>query len=252
MNPIERGQRFYARYLENCARARVQPVMTPEAFCIGAQSRYERYVNRGRGSGRPGGTSFRTGQTDFPAVPKPSDGKNCCWYDDSIGGGKPYCKPRPHRCDCHVLGGTTLSTTVGDGPGVAATAFGQLVIDSGDADQFYPYFISIVAFERVNDSQIDITDQRIVLLTDSKSGQTANMRRASQVDPSFGAHALIFGELKELECVDWNPFSSRTRQELNLWFYNPTAAAVHVFVNIWGTPTPYGCGEQCEPGVTLS
>lgn len=247
LSPFEIGQRYFARHAEICARQGREPDMPPGAFQVGAGgSRYGKYVERTRSAGRGKGYKYSTGAQGNGAQ-APQDGKNCCWYDDGIGGGKPFCNPRPHRCDCHLIGATTLSTANGGGPGIPATGFGQLTVDSGDADMLYPYFMSIVAFERVNDSQIDITDQRLVLLTDSKSGQQANMRRASDTDPSFGAQALVYGELKELECVDWFPFASTNRQELTLTFFNPTAAAVHVFVNIWGTPAPWGCGESCQP-----
>lgn len=249
-NAIERGQRYYARYLEVCARRNVVPDLSAAAFSVGAEGRYERYANRYRkgpnqqaATGYGGVGFYGTGQNG----PRPGNGQNCCWYQDQIGGGRPYCNPRPARCDCHVIGGTTLNNTVGQGPGIPANGFGTLQLDSGDADTMYPYYMSIVAFERVDDNQIDNADQRIVLLTDSKSGQQANMRRASDTDPSFGAHALVYGELKELECVDWNPFSSTNRQELTLTFFNPTSEAVHVFVNIWGTMTQYGCGPACPP-----
>ena len=149
-----------------------------------------------------------------------------------------YCAPcpvKPPRCDCHVIGGNTLGTT-GIPTGVtAAPRFGTVTIDSGDAGFFVPYYMYVTAFQ-FNANNTVTGGVNMVLLTDSKSGQEPNLRRASTTDPSFGVATLVYGREKELECVDWQRFASVNNQQLLLSFYNPQDTAVHVFVALWGIP----------------
>ncbi len=140
------------------------------------------------------------------------------------------CTPLPPRCDCHVVGANTLNTD-----GVPSGGFDTVTVDSGDADYFLPYYIAIMA------RQVNTTDESLivgailpVLITDSRSGQDPNMRRASTTDAQFGVWADIYGDQKELECVDWRKFGSQNNQQLVMTFYNPNTVAVHVFVNLWG------------------
>ena len=140
------------------------------------------------------------------------------------------CTPLPPRCDCHVVGANTLNTD-----GVPSGGFDTVTLDSGDADYFLPYYIAVTA------RQVNTTDEGLivgatlpVLLTDSRSGQDPNMRRASTSDPQFGVWADIYGNEKELECVDWRKFGSQNNQQLVMTFYNPNTVSVHVFVNLWG------------------
>ena len=62
------------------------------------------------------------------------------------------------------------------------------------------------------------------------------MRRASVTDPSFGVNTLVYGQFKDLECVDWRKFASTNNQQLTLTFNNPNEVAVHIFVDLWGIP----------------
>ncbi len=140
------------------------------------------------------------------------------------------CTPLPPRCDCHVVGANTLNTD-----GVPSGGFDTVTVDSGDADYFLPYYIAVTA------RQVNTTDEGLivgavlpVLLTDSRSGQDPNMRRASTTDPQFGVWADIYGDQKEIECVDWRKFGSQNNQQLVMTFYNPNTVSVHVFVNLWG------------------
>src|SRR5690606_20730003 len=117
----------------------------------------------------------------------------------------------------------------------AAARFGTVTVDSGDAGFFVPYYIYVTAFQ-FNSNTTVVGTPVMVLLTDSKSGQEPNLRRASTTDPAFGIATLVYGREKELECVDWQRFASVNNQQLLLTFYNPRDFAVHVFVALWGIP----------------
>jgi hypothetical protein len=175
-------------------------------------------------------------------VPPGNGNGNGCNFGDSsltsghgrITGRVPVtgCTPTPPRCDCHVIGVNTLGTT-----GIASNAFGNLTIDSGDADFFIPYYLAIIAFElhtTTNELIINPGTPLMVLMVDSRSGQEPNMRRASTNDQTFGVWTLVYGFEKEIECVDWRKFGSTTNQNLTLRFFNPNTVSVHVFVNLWG------------------
>ncbi|KKL28355.1 hypothetical protein LCGC14_2375990, partial [marine sediment metagenome] len=151
---------------------------------------------------------------------------------------------KPPRCDCHVIGTNSLNViadeTLGLGLGIASGNFGTLLLDTGDAGYFVPYYMAILAFEASVTVQILAAGAGatplVTTLQDSRSGQEPNMRRASQTDPSFGVATLIYGQEKELECVDWRQFSSTNNQQLSLVFFNPNSVPVHVFVDLWGLP----------------
>ena len=144
------------------------------------------------------------------------------------------CAIRPPRCDCHVIGGNTLNSTVLP-TGVATTAFADVTLDSGDASYFVPYYMHIVALEVGATADLSVTGlPLLVLMSNSRSGQEPNMRRASTTDASFGVPTLGYGQEKELECVDWHRFASVNNQQLVLTFNNPQTVAVHIFVNLWG------------------
>ncbi len=168
-------------------------------------------------------------------------------WDDSgcnAGVGRPTvwgepqpCDVKPPRCDCHVIGGNSL-LTAGIGTASQAARFGQIQLDSGDAPAFVPYYMFVCAFQ-VGGAAPTTTIQGnplMVLLTNSKSGQNPNMRRASDDDPRFGVTALVYGQDKELECVDWRKFSSQNNQQIFLRFFNTNSVTVHVFVDLWGIP----------------
>lgn len=147
------------------------------------------------------------------------------------------CEGKPPRCDCHVIGGNTLNTA-GIGTASLAARFGPVQLDSGDAAAFIPYYLYVVAFQ-VGGAAPNTTIQGaplMVLLQNSRSGQEPNMRRASETDPNLGVAALVYGDRKELECIDWQRFSSQNNQQLTLTFYNPNNVTVHIFVDIWGIP----------------
>ena len=202
----------------------------PPPFAVGAARGPSRYQNRY-------GKRYGVGQTDVV----PPNGRNNGRNGYPSGCGVPHgrtaqeCPVSPPRCDCHVIGANTLTTA-----GIAEAAFGTLTVDSGDACSFDPFYIAMFAIERVDNDEIVATGLVIPgLLVDSRSGQEPNLRRASQTDASFGIITLIYGDQKELECVDWNPFSSTGQQQLFLTFFNPndgTTNGVHFFVTIWGTP----------------
>jgi hypothetical protein len=144
------------------------------------------------------------------------------------------CAIRPQRCDCHVIGGNTLESTLYP-TGVASGAFATVTLDSGDASFFVPYYMHIVALEVGSVANLAVTGTPLLVnMQDSKSGRAPNMRRASETDPSFGVPTLVYGQEKELECVDWNRFASVNNQQLTITFYNPQTVAVHIFVNLWG------------------
>jgi hypothetical protein len=205
-----------------------------QKFAVGARpSRY----------GRRYGARYEYGVGQASSAARAAQlNQDCNWPDSSITAGhgratdpRPVgpCKPIPPRCDCHVIGINTLGTT-----GIASNAFGNLVIDSGDADFFIPYYIAIIAFElntTTNNLIINPGTPLMVLLVQSTSGQEPNMRRASTTDQTFGVWTLVYGFEKEIECVDWRKFGSVTNQNLTMRFFNPNTVAVHVFVNIWGT-----------------
>lgn len=143
------------------------------------------------------------------------------------------CEVRPPKCACQVIGGNTLVDT----SGIASATFGDVLLDSGDADFFVPYYMYITAVQVGSAATLAITGASLpVLLNDSKSGREPNMRRASDTDPSFGVNTQVYGQFKDLECVDWRKFASINNQQLRLRFYNPNEVAVHVFVNLWGIP----------------
>jgi hypothetical protein len=191
---------------------------------------------------------LRLAQTGMRPLEVGNYGNAGCSTVDSSGGaghGRPTtmdpnaecaaCPVKPPRCDCHVIGGNTLGT-----PGIAtgataAARFGSVTIDSGDAGFFVPYYMYVTAFQ-FNANNTVTGNPVMVLLTDSKSGQEPNLRRASTSDPSFGIATLVYGREKELECVDWRRFASVNNQQLSLTFYNPRDFAVHVFVALWGIP----------------
>jgi hypothetical protein len=172
---------------------------------------------------------------------------SCDWVRSDCGGaatGRPTkplpdepCDVKPPRCDCHVIGGNTLDTP-GIGTATLAARFGQVQLDSGDAGAFIPYYMFVVAFQ-VGGANPEFTIQGLplmVLLQDSRSGREPNMRRASDSDPQLGVATTVYGERKELECIDWLKFASTNNQQLTLTFYNPNNVTVHVFVDIWGIP----------------
>lgn len=173
--------------------------------------------------------------------------KGCDWVRSDCGGaatGRPThpgpdvpCDVKPPRCDCHVIGGNTLLTN-GIGVATLAARFGQVVLDSGDAGAFIPYYMFVVAFQVGGDLPTTTIQgvPLLVLLQDSRSGREPNMRRASDTDPQLGVACTVYGERKELECIDWLRFASTNNQQLTLTFYNPNNVAVHVFVDIWGIP----------------
>lgn len=177
-----------------------------------------------------------------------ANGKGKCdWVRSDCGGaatGRPTrplpdepCDVKPPRCDCHVIGGNTFDTP-GIGVATLAARFGQVQLDSGDAGAFIPYYIFVVAFQVGGDNP-EFTIQGtplLVLLQDSRSGREPNMRRASDSDPQLGVACTVYGERKELECIDWLRFASTNNQQLTLTFYNPNNVVVHVFVDIWGIP----------------
>lgn len=152
------------------------------------------------------------------------------YYNDR----KYSCAIRPPRCDCHVIGSNTLNSTQFP-TGIASGTFGTVTLDSGDASFFVPYYMHIVALEVGATAALSVTGApQAVLMQDSTSGREPNMRRASTTDPSFGVPTLVYGQEKELECVDWNKFASVNNQQLQLTFFNPQTVAVHIFVNLWG------------------
>lgn len=179
------------------------------------------------------GERYQVGQGSAAGSMRANPKCDSNWGDQPDGGGhgRINCKPLPPRCDCHVIGANTLGTA-----GIASGATGTLTIDSGDATYFEPYYIAILAL------QASATDNDLVanaapllaLLMDSLSGREPNMRRASATNFAFGVWTLIFGDEKEIECVDWRRFASTNNQQLTMTFGNPNVNAIHVFVNLWG------------------
>jgi hypothetical protein len=145
------------------------------------------------------------------------------------------CPVVPPRCDCQVIGGNTLGGNQITAASQAAR-FGNVTLDSGDASYFVPSYIFITSFLSLSDTTVDPTGATPVLLADSRSGREPNLRRASTTDPSFGILATIYGDQKELECVDWLRFASVNNQQLVITLYNCNDAAIHGFVDLWGIP----------------
>ena len=145
------------------------------------------------------------------------------------------CAVKPPRCDCEVIGGNTLG---GNQIGVANLAgrFGTITLDSGDAGSFVPYFMFSTAFQVGGGTPDDtVTGPDLpILLQDSRSGREPNLRRASTTDPAFGILMQVYGDEKELECVDWGRFASTNNQQLVCTGYNPNDNAAHWFVDMWG------------------
>jgi hypothetical protein len=118
---------------------------------------------------------------------------------------------------------------------IASNSFFNLTIDSGDADFFLPYYIAAIAFEIDGETGVLIGNVPLPLvLVDSRSGQEPNMRRASQVDPTFGVSIMPYGFQKQIECVDWRRFGSTPNQQLTMRFFNCTTVFIAAFVNLWG------------------
>lgn len=146
------------------------------------------------------------------------------------------CEIKPPRCNCHVIGANTLNNA-NFPQGVASLAQWTVTADSGDASFFVPYYIFIQAFETGAVANLAITGVPLpTILQDSLSGREPNLRRADVNDPSFGIITTVYGQEKEIECVDWNRFASVTNQNLTLIGQNITDVSVHVFVDIWGLP----------------
>lgn len=197
-------------------------------FAVGA-SRGGRYSQRYQRNG------LKVGQGGSGALRSNKDKGHCDenWGDEENGGGhgRINCKATPPRCDCHVIGANTTGTA-----GIASNATGTLTIDSGDATSFTPYYIAILVLQ-TSATDVDLVANAaplLGLLMDSTSGREPNMRRASATDFAFGVWTLIFGDEKEIECVDWRKFASTNNQQLTMTFGNPNTVAVHVFVNLWG------------------
>lgn len=179
---------------------------------------------------RPGGSGGGCGSARVPTPSDPCRGPRdvICEPEDSP------CEIKPARCDCQVLAGNTLNDA--SQPGIASGEFGTVLIDSGDADFFQPRYMHVNAFQVGAPTIEEITgDPLPVLLQDSRSGRKPNLRRASTDDPSYGICTTVYGQQKDLECVDWHRFKSTNNQVLTLTFYNPNTVAVHVFVDLWGT-----------------
>ncbi len=234
------------------ARARLLLDEMAASFGVGASSLGRRYDRRygARYGGRygvgqdssvpPGGGGSPSGSGSYTATPC-GGGAPSGFVDSSCGAGTGRrvtykdgysCEVRPAKCECQVIGTNTLLTN-----GIASAAFGPLTIDSGDADFFIPYYMFIVALQ-VGATPTLSTQGGVlpVLLQQSRSGQEPNMRRASVTDPSFGVNTLVYGQFKDLECVDWRRFASTNNQQLTLTFFNPNEVAVHIFVDLWGIP----------------
>lgn len=191
--------------------------------------------------------SLRSGHFDFGRFHyEVGAGRDdCATVDSSTSAGHgrsvdpqpvPPCPVQPPRCDCHVIGGNTLG---GNQIGVANLAgrFGQVTLDSGDASYFVPYYIFIVGFQVGADPDNTVLTVPLpLLLQDSRSGREPNLRRASATDPSFGIITTVYGDQKEIECVDWRKFASINNQNLNTTLYNPNDNATHAFVDLWGIP----------------
>lgn len=185
----------------------------------------------GPGNGGAGGNGEKCRDAFVTSSTGAGHGRRVVYFD-----GKYSCEIRPPKCDCHVIGGNTLNRA--DLPtGIASGAFADIVLDSGDADFFLPYYMHIIAFQTGNVANLSITGAPLlVLLQDSRSGQNPNLRRASATLQQLGIATLVYGQEKDLECVDWERFSSQNRQQLTLRFFNPNEVAVHIFVDLWGIP----------------
>jgi hypothetical protein len=191
--------------------------------------------------------SLKSGHFDFGRFHcEVGAGRSDCYIVDSstnAGHGRPTkpmpvppCPVQPPRCDCHVIGSNTLG---GNQIGVASLAgrFGTVTLDSGDASYFVPYYIFIVGFGVGADPDNTILTVPLpLLLQDSRSGREPNLRRASTTDPSFGIITTVYGDQKEIECVDWRKFASINNQQNTITLYNPNDAATHAFVDLWGIP----------------
>jgi hypothetical protein len=185
----------------------------------------------GGGNGRGGGLRdgagacvFRTGDCFA--------GHGRAWYEEHGYS----CEVKPPRCNCHVIGGNTLNNA--DFPtGIATGNDWVITLDSGDASAFMPYYIALQAFETGAVANLAVTGNPLpTILTDSLSGREPNLRRADPNDPSFGILTTVYGDEKEVECVDWIKFASVNNQQLRLQGTNIVAASIHVFAVIWGLP----------------
>lgn len=239
-SPVRRryGERYGGRYGDRYGDRYGVGAKTPDSSAGGGTPDWLRTPGPGNGGG--GGGNGGNGRC-------PPGGGQCDPFRTSsqgAGHGRPVntyvggytCEVRPPKCECHVIGSNTLNRT--DLPtGIASAAFGELQLDSGDADYFIPYYIFISAFEIGAVPNLSITAAPLmVLLQDSRSGQEPNLRRASTTDPRLGIATLVYGQDKDLECVDWTQFASINRQQLTLRFFNPNEVSVHIFVDIWGIP----------------
>jgi hypothetical protein len=236
-------------------------VLANADFEIGAGARYRERGRYGDRYGERYGSRYGVGQNSSVPVDRPTNGGQAYRASPATnGGGRPNgcvivdgpcnashgrawykehgysCEVKPPRCNCHVIGGNTLNNA--DFPnGVATGAQWTITLDSGDAAFFVPYYIFLQAFETGAVANLAITGNPVpTILQDSLSGREPNLRRASTTDPSFGIITTVYGQEKEIECVDWNRFASVNRQQLTLIGQNVVDVAVHVFANIWGLP----------------
>lgn len=250
---------------------KVKPVWTMEVFNLAAMARggfevgnaLHRYRERSRYADRYGsryGSRYGVGQSSVPVDRTPGSpayratpsgggdgtGPGGCVIVEgkcNAGHGRAWykehdysCEVKPPRCNCHVIGGNTLNNA--DFPnGVATGAQWTITLDSGDAQFFVPYYIFLQAFETGAVADLAITGNPVpTILQDSLSGREPNLRRANINDPSFGIITTVYGQEKEIECVDWNRFASVNNQQLTLLGQNIVDVAVHVFSDIWGLP----------------
>lgn len=215
------GRRYQARYPKY-----------GERYGVGAAPPSTTRIPQGAGgpgsmTSRPGGCGPGGGGGEFVASSCSAGEGRRVQYADGYS-----CAVRPRKCNCQVVGANTLLTA-----GIASAAFGPVTVDSGDADFFIPYYMFIVALQVGATPTLSTQGNPLmVLLQNSVSGREPNMRRASVTDQSFGVSTLVYGQFKDLECVDWRKFASVNNQQLTLTFYNPNEVAVHVFVNLWGIP----------------
>lgn len=238
----------------------VKPLWTALAirsdFEVGAGSRYRERHRYGERYGGRYGSRYGVGQSSS-ALPMPSStpsasgslrapgGSGCvitsgpCFAGHGRAHYKEHnysCEVKPPRCNCHVIGGNTLNNA-NFANGVASGAAWTVTLDSGDASFFVPYYIFIQAFETGAVANLAIVTPPLpTILQDSLSGREPNLRRANTADPSFGIITTVYGQEKELECIDWKKFASVNNQQLTLSGQNITDVAVHVFCNIWGLP----------------
>lgn len=154
------------------------------------------------------------------------------WYSDC----NYTCDIKPPRCECHVVGATTLNSTVLP-TGIASNTTADLTVDSGDAKFFVPHYIGLFAFETGSVANLAVTGNPLpMLLADSRSGREPNLRRADIADPSFGIMTTVYGAQKELECVNWLRFASTNNQQLTITVRNVAEVAIHAFLILWGMP----------------